>query len=137
MKNLLKIGLPLLIIGLVAAFYLYNKPHENMERAAADVSITAPELFSQFSSDETQANANYLDKVTQVQGTVKEISKSPEGLTKVILESGDDMFGVICQLDELSEHSRTDFQIGESITLKGKCTGMLMDVVLVRCVEIN
>ena len=44
--------------------------------------------------------------------------------------------GVICQLDELSEHKRTEFETGETVQLKGRCTGMLMDVVLVRCVEL-
>ena len=106
-----------------------------MVRAKADVAISAPDLFAEFSADEATANTSYLDKVIQVEGTVKEVSQSADGLTKVTLESGDDMFGVICQLDQLSEHKRTDFQTGESVTFKGKCTGMLMDVVLVRCVE--
>jgi hypothetical protein len=46
------------------------------------------------------------------------------------------MFGVVCQLDELTNHERTEFDIGSSVSLKGKCTGINMDVLLVRCVEV-
>lgn len=137
MKNLLKYGLLLAVIGAGIGVYQWNKPHENMDRAKTDVELAASELFTAFAENEGQANEDYLDKVIAVTGKVREVSKSPEGLVKVTLDSGDEMFGVICQLDELSDHQRTDFQPGESVTFKGKCTGMLMDVVLVRCVEIK
>jgi hypothetical protein len=136
MKNLLKYGLILAIIGGAIGFYQWNKPHENMNRAKADITITADKLFTAFSDNEAEANSQYLDKVIAVTGTVKDVSTSAEGTVKVTLDSGDDMFGVICQMDELTEHKRNSFDVGEQLTLKGKCTGMLMDVVLVRCVEL-
>lgn len=134
MKKLLGIGLLLALIGLGVGYFMYNKPHQNMERAKADVSIKATELFSAFESDESAANEKYLDKIIQVSGAVKEVSTDEEGNISLTLESGSEMFGVICQMDNLTEHEKTDFQPGEQVTLKGKCTGMLMDVVLVRCV---
>jgi hypothetical protein len=137
MKNVFKYGLLLALVGAGVGFYLWNKPHENMDRAKTDVQISAGELFTAFAENEAQANETYLDKVIAITGKVREVSNSPEGITKVTLDSGDEMFGVICQLDELSDHQRTDFQPGESVTFKGKCTGMLMDVVLVRCVEVE
>lgn len=137
MKNIFKYGLLLALIGAGIGVYLWNKPHENMDRAKTDVQISASELFTAFAENEAQANETYLDKVIAVTGKVREVSNSPEGITKVTLDSGDEMFGVICQLDELSDHQRTDFQPGEAVTFKGKCTGMLMDVVLVRCVEVE
>lgn len=136
MKNLLKYGLLVALIGAAIGVYLWNKPHENMDKAKTDVHLAANELFAAFSENEGAANSAYLDKVIAVKGVVREASKSADGLVKVTLESGDEMFGVICQLDELSEHQRTDFEVGETVTFKGKCTGMLMDVVLVRCVEV-
>lgn len=137
MNNIIKYGLLLAVIGAVIGVYMWNKPHENMDHAKTDVEISAGELFTAFAENEAQANEDYLDKVIAVAGKVREVSKSPEGIVKVTLDSGDEMFGVICQLDELSDHQRTDFQPGESVTFKGKCTGMLMDVVLVRCVEVK
>lgn len=131
----LKIGIIAIIIGALIGFYLYNKPHENMEKAKPDIEIGASELFSAFETDELAANEKYLDKVVAVTGVVREV-KEDEGVISIVLETEDMMFGVVCQLDELSENGRTVFEVGESVTFKGLCTGSLMDVVLVRCVEV-
>ena len=126
-----------LVIGLgIVAYLIYNKPHQNMQKAEADMKVNAEELFSAFASDETAANEKYLDKVLAVTGEVKSVNTSEEGTVTITLNAGSEMFGVTCELDALSEHAKTDFQPGETITVKGICTGMLMDVVLVRCVVV-
>lgn len=129
-------GLILALIGAGVGFFIYNKPHQNMNKAQVDLQLSATQLFNDYDSDETTANTKYLDKVVQVKGTVKEVNTDESGTTSVTLESGSDMFGVVCQMDNLTEHERTAFSEGEQVTFKGICTGSLMDVVLVRCVEI-
>ena len=69
-------------------------------------------------------------------GKIKEVATDENGMMSLTLESGSEMFGVICQMDNLSKHQRTEFEEGEEVKLKGICTGVLMDVVLVRCVEV-
>ena len=123
------------IIGAVVGFKIYNKPHENITKVKTEHIISATDLFEAFQVNEENANATYLDKVIVVEGQVKE-TKEENGMMNVMLESDDMMFGVRCQMDHLSQHKRAQFQIGEKISLKGKCTGSLMDVVMVRCIEI-
>ncbi len=127
----------LAVIGGGFVYWLWNKPHENMERADADIAIAATTLFDQFNEDETAANTAYLDKVIAVSGQVSSSSKNEDGQVKVTIQSSDEMFGIICELDPLTTHQRTEFTPGETVTMKGKCTGKLMDVVLVRCVEVT
>lgn len=134
MKKLLQIIALLALIAGGVGYYMYNKPHKDMEDAKADISLTATELFKAFEADEAKANGNYLDKVIVVKGIVQDVSKDEEGNTSLTLES-EGMFGVICKLDNLAEHKRTEFKTGEEVIFKGICTGVLMDVVLVRCVE--
>lgn len=134
MRKLLLIGGALAIGAAVVAYLIYNKPHQNMDRATADIQLTASELLSNFEADEDAANAKYLDKIVAVTGAVREVVTTEEGLTTITLETGSALAGVVCELDTLTEHPKTDFQPGETITVKGVCTGMLMDVVLVRCV---
>ena len=136
MKKYLKYILLLAVLGGVFGFYMYNKPHKNMNSARADLKLSAIQLFADFESDEVQANTKYLDKVMEVEGIVKEITQDENGMTTVTLEAGSEMFGVICQMDNLSKHKRTNFKEGEQVKFKGICTGVLMDVVLVRCVEV-
>lgn len=136
MKRTLLVVLLLVLIGAFVGYKMYNKPHENIENATADLKISAEQLFKEFETDENAANEKYLDKLVQVSGTVLSADTDENGNTKVILDSGG-MFGVVCQLDELSEHKRTTFTEGEQINFKGKCTGINMDVLLVRCVEVE
>lgn len=136
MKKYLVALVLLVALGAGVGYLIYNKPFQDMNSAKADITLTASELFTAFESDETSANEKYLDKVVQVSGTVKEVSTGDDGNISITLDSGSEMFGVICQLDNLTEQPRKDFKEGEQLTLKGVCTGMLMDVVLVRCVVV-
>lgn len=134
MKKLIGIGLLLALLGVGVGYFMYNKPHQNMEKAEADMTLESTALFSAFEVNEAEANEKYLDKVIKISGTVKEVNTDEEGNISLTLESGNELFGVICQMDNLTKQEKTDFKIGEQVTLKGICTGMLMDVVLVRCV---
>lgn len=135
MKKVLIALAVLLVAGAAVGFYLWNKPHENMERAKADMTLQAAQLFAEYNTDQAAADAKYLDKTVAVKGVVKEVNKD-EGSVKILLETGSD-FNVLCTLDELSQHARTDFPIGEKVTFKGKCTGFNLDVQLERCVEVK
>lgn len=126
----------IVVISAGIGIYLWNKPHKNMQRAEADMSITAPELMAAFNEDETAANATYLDKVVAVTGTVTEATTN-DGVTLVSLETNDDFGAISCELDRFSEHNRTTFTPGEQITLKGLCSGKTIDVVLVQCVLVE
>ena len=136
MKKYLKYIMFLALIGGTFGFYMYNKPHQNMTKATAEMQLSANQLFIDYENDEAKANGRYLDKIMEISGKVKEVTTDENGMTSLTLESGSDMFGVICQLDNLTKHERTDFKEGELVKLKGICTGVLMDVVLVRCVEV-
>ena len=131
---LIALGLGILAGGFVA-YKMWNKPHRDVADAKADVKLEATDLFNQFSTDEATANGQYLDKIVQVCGTVAQVSTENEVVT-IQLEAGDLLGGVLCELDNLSEHPRTDFQAGETVCFKGICTGYLTDVVLNRCSEI-
>lgn len=136
MKKVLIIAVAAVSLSLIAyAYYEYNRPNATLTKATPDFRIAAAALFADFESDEPTAEAKYLNKIIAVTGTVQEVTTSQEGSISITLESGGELGGVICELDAQVPHPRTNFKIGETITLKGICTGMLMDVVLVRCVE--
>ena len=106
-----------------------------MSRQAADFQISAVDLYIEFEKDEASANTQYLDKVLEVTGSLREIIQE-DGKVSIILESGNLLGGVTCQLDDLSEHHFSSLKEGDQLRLRGVCTGMLMDVVLVRCIII-
>lgn len=135
-RNILIIIL-LVVLGSVATgFYFWYMPHQNMQRATADLTVSAPELMTAFNNDESAANAKYLDKVVAVSGKLREAASSGD-VTIVSLEAEDEMGAVTCELDRFSKQKRTSFTPGEQLTLKGICSGKTIDVVLVQCVVVE
>ena len=128
----LKILMVLVCLGAVTGFYLYNKPVKSTAAKSADMSIQAQDLFNEFANDENTANAKYLDKVISINGTVTDLAVE-DGLNIVTLQTTSDMFGVICKIESGDEKVRK-LKKGDQVKVKGVCTGMLMDVVMVRCV---
>jgi hypothetical protein len=135
-KRILLLIMGLGLIGTAIGYFLWNKPHENMTTSKAEATVEASALFQSYNTDENAANGKYLGKTIAVTGKVKETSKAEGSPSKITLETGDE-FGVICELDALSQHSRTDFTAGETVTFKGKCDGINLDVQLSRCVEVK
>jgi DNA/RNA endonuclease YhcR with UshA esterase domain len=136
--SLKKIILAILILGIVGAFVgykMYNKPHVDVAEASADINTSANKILEEFSTDETTANAKYLEKIVAVKGEISEIKIEKEkGI--ITLKTNDDFGSVLCHLSEKSTHKINTLKVGQTITVKGICTGYLMDVVLVKS-EIN
>ncbi|MDX1940201.1 MAG: hypothetical protein SFU99_06585 [Saprospiraceae bacterium] len=126
----------LVIIGLATGIYMWNKPHINMQRASADLAVSASDLMAAFNEDESAANAKYRDKVVAVKGKVLETNTNG-GVTIVSMLTNDDFGAISCELDQRSKQKRTEFSAGEEIVLKGICVGKTIDVVMVRCVLVE
>ena len=136
-KHYVLIFIALLILVAIGAFWQYNKPTRNLTEEKADLSISAPELYRQFSENEVEANQHYLDKVVQVRGTLQTINRGEGGSLNLILEAGSEMGGIICEFPKGNLPAGMNLQTGKELIIKGQCTGFLMDVVLVKCVIVN
>lgn len=135
LKKLLLVGLILGLIGAATATYLWFKPVAKISNMTTEISIPANELFMAFENDEAAANEMYLNKVLEVTGIIKEVKNKENGLPAVIFETDDLIFGVMCEFE--SQEGAASIKVGELLTIKGVCTGKLLDVVLNRCELIN
>ncbi len=132
MKKILIITVILVLGAAIYGYLEFNRGVESNAEAKSDVTISANELLTAFQTNEEEANAKYNDKVVEVTGAVRDAQQS-EGKLVVSLDAGDSMAGVTCEMDP--DNKRTDYKTGDQVTFKCTCSGMLMDVVLVRCVE--
>ena len=137
MKKIIGIILVVVVVGIGYAYYLYNKPVADTSDLSAAFSLTADDLFSQFENDESVANSRYLGKVIEVKGRIREFSIGDSGEINLVLASGSDMFGINCGLSKGEDKKYENFREGDSIKVKGVCSGISMDVVLTRCVIVN
>jgi hypothetical protein len=122
----------LLILVIGWAFYKLNKPHMNTADQKADYTLSAADLFRSFQKDEPAANKKYLGKVIGIKGIISNIQAST-GNTGILLEASP-MGGVNCSFSAVGAGTFTKLKKGDSLSLKGRCTGFLMDVNLVDCV---
>ncbi len=122
------------IVGGVFAYMEYNRKPAGADSATVEHTVTAEQLYSDFQQDEAAAGAKYVgekEQVIQVNGTIRDIADAGNGITNVTLETGDPLAGVVC---EFKEKVPATWKAGDQVAVKGFCQGMLMDVVLQRCV---
>jgi uncharacterized secreted protein with C-terminal beta-propeller domain len=129
-KKKVLIGVLLVIaVILISFWYIFNKPHRSVE-GEVSIPVTASEIFSAYNSNESKANALYLDKTISVSGEIAEIKKNQDNKMVLVLKSGDPIFGVACTLKEPTDTLKT----GNQVTVKGICSGFASDVVLRDCI---
>ena len=91
--------------------------------------------MADFEDDESHANELYLGKILEVSGTVKEYVEKDGSSPQLLLATESMMGDVSCNFEEGSiDASIAAALAGQKVSVKGECTGYLMDVVLERCV---
>lgn len=133
MKKKIFFSIGILMLCLAAyAFYLYNKPHTSVAAVVPAFTINAADLYAAFEQNETAANTKYVDKVVMVKGSISDVMRTDSTLT-ITLESNNIAGGVSCNISTKNT-PQAFVKTGESISIKGRCTGYLADVMLTDCV---
>jgi tRNA_anti-like len=130
-----KILIGVILVGLVTSaviYVLYNKPHRD-PATEKSIPVSSIELFRSFEEDEVQANKLYLDKVLEISGKITEITANQDLTPIIVLETENMVFGIRCTMND----SETKVRVGESITVRGICTGYLSDVIITNAIIVK
>jgi hypothetical protein len=131
-------------IFLAAAFFIavmvglygyreYNRSLPDTHYLEPSFRLEASTFIKQFETDESKANAKYADQTISVHGVAHTIQTTDTTAT-VFLNDGYSGTSVVCQFGRESNQEIKDLRKGDPVTIKGICSGYLMDVVMVRCV---
>jgi hypothetical protein len=134
MKRIIYFILAAIFLG--AGLWVYNEYNRgpvSVKNLQADFEVSANQLLEEFDADESKANEKYLDKVVLVTGVILEVEK--EEAVNVIMETNDPLKRIICEMQDIEQVE--DIQLGDEVKIKAKCSGFLMDVVLVNGVVIE
>jgi tRNA_anti-like len=123
------------LAGIIAAIYFYNLSHKDMLKSKADFVLSAEDLQKEFESDEVAATSKFVNKIVEVKGIVSTVESGENNALSVSLKTGNDLSSVICTLPGVADASV--FKQGETVTIRGECSGFLMDVLLNNCVLIG
>jgi hypothetical protein len=139
MKLYIKIALGVVIFialsGILAALYMFNLKHTDMAKAKPDFVVTASILQKAFEDDETKASTKYINKILEVTGTIASVKPAGNNIVSISLVTESDLSSVICTFTAISDPLK--FTPGNEITLRGECSGFLMDVLLNNCAIIE
>jgi tRNA_anti-like len=135
-KNIKKLSLLFILLLAVAGgvgYYLYNKPVAKTTELKADFTLSSTELYNAFDADEEAANKKFNDKVIVVSGKVSEVDLSDAQKIAVMLDTGSPMGYINCSFYNEEIARVRNVVKGSAVTIKGKCTGKLADVILNTC----
>ncbi|KGO85167.1 hypothetical protein Q765_17525 [Flavobacterium rivuli WB 3.3-2 = DSM 21788] len=108
-----KVVIITIAVVLLAGVWLYKgylyKEVRNISKEAPAYTLTADELVSQYTNNQQQANADYLNKTIQITGNVTQVSDSVVTINSLI----------VCCFDE-KPNAPANSKI---ITIKGRCIG--------------
>lgn len=125
----------LLAGGGTYAYMEYSRGTARADEMPVAQRLSAAELLQAFQNDEQTATKTYVgatEQVVQVSGSIRSMEPVGTDKTNVVLETGDQLAAVVCEFD--NKDLPIDWRSGAQVNVKGICTGLLMDVVLVRCV---
>ena len=135
MKTYVKILLGVVVFialgGIGAALYFFNLQHKNLGKAKPDFVITAIDLQKAFEDNESAATAKYVNKVIEVRGSIESVKPGEGNILNVTLKTGSDLSSVICTFARDADPSKLN--AGNQVTIRGECSGFLMDVLLNDC----
>ncbi|MCX6254429.1 MAG: hypothetical protein NTV31_08135 [Bacteroidia bacterium] len=139
MKPFVKIALFVVcfiaLSAILAALYMYNLKHTDMAKAKPDFIIKASVLQKEFEDNETAASTRYINKILEVTGIIASVKPAVNNVLSISLVTGSDLSSVICTFPAIADPSK--FRTGDEITLRGECSGFLMDVLLNNCAVIE
>ncbi|MBT8231073.1 MAG: hypothetical protein HKO66_04450 [Saprospiraceae bacterium] len=131
MKKLVKFLLSLIAILAIGYYVLINLPKAKTKSKEAKITIEANDLFAAYAKNEKFANNKFNGIIIEVSGIVRKVFKDKKDDTVIILQTEDAIGGILCTLEQDPDSLPNE---GRKVRIKGQCSGLLMDVVLNKCI---
>jgi hypothetical protein len=128
-------GIALLLLG--GYLYVRYMPDISMLEQASDFRMPATKLAEEFETNLSASNSKFIDRVIEVTGVISEISTDPNNAIVFILRDNEVPTGVLCTVAEKSTKKAERYKVGDTVVVKGICTGMLFEVVLNKCIVLD
>ena len=105
-------------------------------QAAPAIEVTAAQLCEDYKANEIAADEKYKGKILQVTGKVDSIAKDILDSIYVTLKSGKrfDLMSVQAFFPDSVTAQAAALSKGQKVTVKGRCEGKLMNIIIKDCV---
>lgn len=118
------VGATVLLASSGIGFYMFNKPHRDVQSLRADYLLSSTEIVEEYLNNSEAANLKYLaadgaSKILEITGEVRNISENYNGQKVVLLKSAQDRAGVSATFTPETNDNLDGVEIGQAITVKG------------------
>ncbi len=131
------IGLALLGAGLAGAAtegarIRQEQTVNEVTTAVNTVNVTATQLVSDYEANEVAADGKYKGKILEISGVIDSISKDVLNTPQIILSSGrnDTFRSIQCSFAANQEGELAVLAKGKAIVIRGKCNGLMGNVLI-------
>ena len=121
MKKIARFFVVALALGLLVAYYMYNKPHRDIVKAEVSEFITLDQMFSEFENEESQAFQQYHNKVVVISARLLSVQPVDGEVASAQLEGATGRAN--CQLHSSQSVSEWSGQVGNEVKVKGLFVG--------------
>ncbi len=135
MKNWLQIILILVVLGAAigggVAYFMYNKPHQDVIETTPAFEFTANNLVTELAKDTAAFVTKATGKVIQVSGPVRVVTPDNNGGATLLIEAGEyGLDDISLQMDSAYMDGILTLPAGKVITIKGIYSGHQYEDVL-------
>ena len=127
-----------LLLGLIMGLSicgLFYRLHDKQLLSPPDMVLSAPALTDAYDNGEGHADSLYLYKKLSVRGSLYRLHKNEAGAYVATLEGRyPGRTAVDCILDSLYTPAPPELKRGDTLTVRGRCAGRSLNVILVQCI---
>jgi hypothetical protein len=109
--------------------YIENKTYEKTDDIKPAYTVSAQALLKEFETGDSTANKKYLNQIVLVNGRIAEIEKSADSTLNVKFADENGSY-IIFPFDKASFSRVKDLKEGDSIGVKGACSGDVYSEIL-------
>jgi len=138
------IALLAVIAVAVYGYREYSRTNRDIKSVRPDFVLPALDLIREYETSDSIATKKYNGKIIEITGVIMEVEKDENGYYTIVLGDNAKPSSVRCSMDTAHQADATLVSKGQSITVRGACTGFNVsdlglgsDVILNRCVIIK
>lgn len=136
-KTLFVIAILVATVAGYTVWAMFIRTAPSMKKLKAEYQLSAVEFYTAFDDDENKANGIYQNKIVEITGEIESVNDEEEGLPVINLKT--EGFGMVkCTLEApLTNEDLSTIRSSNTITIRGECIGMLLDVLVERAIIIE
>lgn len=114
----------------------WNEGYPDTRLQDTELTMSSKELLSYLNTEKAEELKPYIDKVIEVSGVLKKVTKLKKKYS-LLINNGEDETYILCEM-QLDENTKIpQLKLNQNITIKGVFKGVLLDIILLNCIIVE